>query len=468
MSISAKRSDLKWGYIAQALNVGAGLLLLPALVRYLPTEDVGLWFVFITLSSLAQLLEFGFQPTVARNTAYVYAGAQTLSSVGAPTAITQDKRLCIELLAELISASRLIYRCVSILAAIALLVGGSAYIATLITPTQDRAQVLLAWSLYASGNIANFYFSYANAILQGRGDVTLANKVVIASRASLLIIGITVLANGLGLIGLGGAMLASCIIGRIVAMWFLHKEASTVAALTLSTTVRGWIMATTLWHNASRLGLVQLSAFLIQRANILLASSFLGLATAASYGMTVTILMALSSVSMVILQVRLPHLVRAQAAKDQSALRDLYGEILVFSWATYLAGLVALVVTGNILLSSIAGKTALLPAPSLIFLGIILALELNHSIAATFLTTRNIIPFLWPSLLSGGAIFLLSISVVNTFQVWGLIAAQGLVQLAYNNWKWPRLVRKELKIGWGELVKIGYRQAINSAKKHSA
>ena len=65
------RGDVLWGYIAQVLNIGAGLILLPILLRNLSPEDVGLWFVFISLAALAQLLELartapGFRDDIGR------------------------------------------------------------------------------------------------------------------------------------------------------------------------------------------------------------------------------------------------------------------------------------------------------------------------------------------------------------------------------------------------------------------
>jgi O-antigen/teichoic acid export membrane protein len=186
MSSSHQTADLRWGYLAQVLNLGSGLLLLPFVVRHLSTEQVGLWFVFITLAALAQLLEFGFQPTVVRNTAYVYAGARTLSAVGMPVDLHGTEKPHLPLLTELISACRLIYRTVALLASLALLVGGSVYIRVLAQELPDRLQIIMAWLMYAGGTIANFYFGYANALLQGRGDVTLANKTRIASRVGLL------------------------------------------------------------------------------------------------------------------------------------------------------------------------------------------------------------------------------------------------------------------------------------------
>jgi O-antigen/teichoic acid export membrane protein len=457
MSPSNQSADLRWGYFAQVLNIGSGLLLLPFVVHYLPTEQVGLWFVFITLGALAQLLEFGFQPTVARNTVYVYAGARTLAATGMPVNLHNARQPHLPLLTELIHACKLIYRIVALLASLALLIGGSIYVGVLAKGLQEPLPIIIAWVMYAVGTLANFYFGYANALLQGRGDVTLANKTLIASRAGLLTLGLVGLVCGLGLPGLGGAMLVSCVIGRWLAMRYLRRDSSMRSALENRATPSR-VIARTMWHNASRLGVVQVSAFLIQRANVLVASSFLGLAAAANYGLTVTILMTLSNVAMAVLQIRLPALTRARTTNDHVALRAMLGEVLLISWMLFAVGLILLVAAGNPLLALLAGKNALLPNLQLLIFGTILALEMNHSIAATFLTTRNAVPFLWPSIISGIATLLLSLALVNSWGVWGLIAAQGLVQLAFNNWRWPWIVQQELNSSWFELFAAGAKK----------
>jgi hypothetical protein len=100
-----------WGYLAQALNLGGGLLLLPISARFLSPEDLGLWFVFSALAGLAQLLELGFQPTFARNAAYVYAGAQQLVKTGLPErSDNDDPAVNLGLLSGLLAAARTVYR----------------------------------------------------------------------------------------------------------------------------------------------------------------------------------------------------------------------------------------------------------------------------------------------------------------------------------------------------------------------
>lgn len=451
------RSDVAWGYLAQFLNIGSGVLLLPAVLRYLPTEDVGLWFVFITLTSLAQLLEFGFQPTIARNTAYVFAGVQSLKQQGLPHEVRAGATVSLCLLADLIQASRAIYRVVAAVGGLVLLVGGSLYVMSVAGPEQSLPTVLGAWMLYAGGYVLNFYYGYVNGLMQGRGDLVAASQVVIVTRASMLVSGVAALVSGAGLLGLGAATFLTCLLGRVVAMrFFLRGYISQTTTRTHDTrrTVK------LLWHNASRLGVVQIGAFLIQRANVLIASSFLGIGAAASFGMTVTLMMTLSGVAAVILQVRMPRLAAAHAARDMPSLRALFGEVIVVAWSVFVAGALVLIFGGEWLLHLMDSKTTLLSPPLLALFGLVMLLEMNHSLAAGYLTTRNHVPFLRAGLFSGLLICALSVAVVQQFDIIGLIVAQGLVQLAYNNWKWPREARKDLGAGWSELIVLGMRTVI--------
>ena len=85
-------------------------------------------------------------------------------------------------------------------------------------------------------------------------------------------------------------------------------------------------------------------------------------------------------------------------------------------------------------------------------------LEFNHgSIFSTFITTKNEVPFTVPSIVSGCAIVVLSVSLVTLTKLglWGLLLSQCLVQLAYNNWKWPCVVLKEMGMSVSGLVRSG-------------
>jgi hypothetical protein len=102
---------------------------------------------------------------------------------------------------------------------------------------------------------------------------------------------------------------------------------------------------------------------------------------------------------------------------------------------------------GDWALELIRSKTPLL---SEIYIAVILLiswLETNHSMAGNMLLTKNEVPFFKASIISGvGTLILLFIFFKYTnFGIWSMILAPGIVQVLYQNWKWPLVVIKELK-----------------------
>jgi O-antigen/teichoic acid export membrane protein len=217
-------------------------------------------------------------------------------------------------------------------------------------------------------------------------------------------------------------------------------------------------MVRLLWHNSYRMGIVQLGAFLIQRSSLLLASSFLGLSVAASYGMTMTVLLTITAVGMVIMQVSIPKISALQSGNAQGEdLVKKYGEVLLISWFFYIVSAILLISFAPLFLSLISAKTQLLDTGLLVFSCVIFALELNHTIAATYLTTTNRVPFVMPAILSGVSIVLLGLVLVQWLGVGGLLLSQFIIQLAYNNWKWPLEVQRLLDRSLAHTLQAGWK-----------
>ena len=101
---------------------------------------------------------------------------------------------------------------------------------------------------------------------------------------------------------------------------------------------------------------------------------------------------------------------------------------------------------GNRLLELIHSDTMFIPTEMLLLYLLFQILEKNHSIAAGFIQADNRIPFFIPSLVSGGVTLLLIWLLLDIFDMglWGIILAPGIVQLCYQNWKWPWTLYKEL------------------------
>ncbi|HCR2012775.1 TPA: hypothetical protein ONC52_004666, partial [Enterobacter asburiae] len=107
MKHAVRKKDVLWGYLSQFLSIASSLLLLPFILRYLGQEEIGLWYVFVALAGLVQLLEFGLLPTVSRFISYVYSGAKDITYNKTPEC--KDEEINKELLNDLIIAAREIY-----------------------------------------------------------------------------------------------------------------------------------------------------------------------------------------------------------------------------------------------------------------------------------------------------------------------------------------------------------------------
>lgn len=444
------RKDILWGYSAQLLNIGIGLLILPLLVIQLSSEELGLWYVFMAMAGLAQLLEFGFQPTIARQVSYVYSGAIEIKKTGLPTAGAGGLKT--ELLVNVIFASRKIYRIISIFSAVLLIGGGALYISSL-SYSGDSLSIYTSWCVFASASIINFYFGYYNGLLQGRGDITKVNKVIVISKLVLFILAVFLLFCGFGLLAMAVATLLSSALNRVlISRCFYDADNKFLKKMNPKEN-----LTNILWGSSWRLGLVQFGSFLILRGNLFIAATFLGLSTAASYGLTLQIAMLIAAIASQLTSLQLPKMNAMQAIGNRNELLRLYSSSVVVGAMLVLLGFLSLIILGDWILTFFNSKTPLLTIDLLAIMGIVILLEVHHSTSATYLTTCNDVPFLRASIVSGLAVAVLSFVLVKWggLGVAGLIAGQGVVQALFNNWYWPMTAMRHLKTTFWEVLSVG-------------
>lgn len=459
MKQGLSRSDFLWGYAAALMNLAGGVLLLPLLVVHLSQEEIGLWFVFLTMVGFTQLMEASLQPTVARLGAYVCAGARSIDAKGInPTGLVDDTlRDAIDqtLFSALYEAARTSYFFVALMLSLVLLLGGSGYVAYLQQTNTGLGAMLLPWLLFSLGFIINAGFGYFNAFLIARGDITQHNKVVALTRLAFVLMGALGILFGFKLLGLGIASVLSALLGRLLARHYVHQGLFPRT----SSIHRSWRnpVLQQLWPNALKMGLVQLGGFLIVRVNVLIASSFLGLSLVASYGITVQLVLVLTGLSSMLVNLQLPQMNALQVSGNRLQLQKAFSLAVVSAWVVFIAGSLVMLFLGDPVADLIGAKASLLAMPWLFAVIVIAFLEMNHSVSAVYLTTLNKIPFVRAALYSGIANVVVGIVLCGLFDMGllGLILAQGAVQFVYNNWKWPKAALDDLQMGVSDLVRLG-------------
>lgn len=434
------RSAISWSLIATALRFGSALFLLPLILWRIPSDELGLWYVFISLGALAALMDLGFAHASTRSAGYLWAGARALLPFGIdlaePVVETDTTGRAIHrepnlpMLSNLVASLRVYYLAAAGLLFLLLAAAGGAWIWHQSAGLAKAQSIRLAFLVYAAGVSLGFANSFWSSLLAGTNAVKEGQQIAAACLLVNLCLAVAGLLAGWGIwalvLGAFVAGLAERLIGRTV----FQRLVSVPTGKFDGSVLRG------LWPNAWRTAAVGFGAFLILQANILICSAFLDLRTTASYGLSLQAVTLLVGFSSIWVRVKLPTINYLRAQGMVERIPAIFRPRIVLALLTFGAGAVVLLVFGRVLLARLNAQTQLLPTALLFVLLLIQLLEMHNSLYGELVYSENVNPFVRPALISGGAIIILSVLLTPRFGVWGILLASGLVQLCYNNW-WP-------------------------------
>src|ERR1035441_3516530 len=124
------RSAVAWSFVATLLRVGASVFVLPLVLRKMPSDQLGLWYVFGTIGGMASLLDLGFEYTIARVASYAWGGANKLGAFGfhEEDSARINARPNLLLLRDLVATLKAYYFYVGLGVLVLLALGGSIWI----------------------------------------------------------------------------------------------------------------------------------------------------------------------------------------------------------------------------------------------------------------------------------------------------------------------------------------------------
>ena len=439
-----------WSYAGTFFTIGAGVLLLPFILHKMPQETVGIWNIFQVITALVMLLDFGFKPSFARNISYIFSGVTTLQKDGVAHT-SSESAIDYGLLKGTLMAMRRFYRWMSIGMFCLLASAGSVYFYYILQKyTGDRQDAMIAWLLLITINCYNLYTLYYEALLTGKGYVKRNQQINILGQAVYMGLAIALIYSGLGLTAIVCSQLVSIIIRRILTYRVFFTRTLRERLESVMPKEPKMILSA-ITPNAIKIGLTQLGGFLVNKSALLIGSAFLSLEQIACYGITLQVMDILARCATVFYQAYTPKLAQCRAENDLQGLRRYYIQCIGSLLVVYLLGGLAWIGLGEWALDLIGSQTRFVPVSMLIVMLVISTLEHNHSTSAGFIMADNKIPFFIPSLVSGAGTVVLLWCFLGPLHwgLWGLILAPGLAQLAYQNWKWPSVVIKEL---WGKEV----------------
>lgn len=439
------KKDLLWSYGATIFMVGAGVILLPFILRSMPAETIGIWNIFQTITGLVLLLDFGFRPSFARTISYIFAGVRTLERDGV-TQVEENAEVDYSLLKGCILVMRRFYRRIAVGVLVLLGTIGTAYFLYILQKYNgDRTDAIIAWGLLIAIRCYDLYTYYYDALLTGKGYVRRSNQIMMLGQGIYLALAIALIYAGFGLTAIVGAQIISTVTRRIIAYQVFYTPELKAHLKTATASATEPILQA-IYPNAIKVGLTSLGGFTVNQSALLIGSAWLSLEDIACYGITMQVMAILARCATVAYQTYIPKIAQCRAEKDMTGLGRHYRYSTYSLIAIYVVGGLAWMLLGQMALGWIGSETRFVGTTMLAVMLVISLLEQNHAMAAGFIMADNKIPFFIPSLLSGAGtvvLLLLFLGPLN-WGTWGLILAPGIAQLCYQNWKWPSMVIKEI------------------------
>lgn len=462
--IRTTRSDLLWSYASQALKYGSTLLILPFVLVMLPKDQLAIWYIFTSITTFVMLLDFGFSSHITRNVTYVFSGSKKLLKEGIE--VSEKEGISYQLLNSLIVVIKSIYRKLALAALIFLVTAGSFYYSTIIknVNSTSNASLWVSWFIFITATVFNLYFIYLKCLLIGRGRIAHAQKAGLASVIMYITIGFAGLQSGFGLVALTAASLFSSLVNRYLSYrFFFDNDLSQRLSLNPASSNDFKKLLTAIWHNAKKIGLVMLGGFFTNHATLIILPAYIEIDVVAEYGLLQQFISVFVTVSVIFFSTFSPKMNNLFVVQRYDKLIKLLGlSLLVFLFCFTVCSLI-LILFGNNLLELIGSNTMLLPWRYMILMLIIAFLDQQHTMMAGVLSYNNKIPFVKPSLISGG-LFIISALILLEFTELGLYAVilpRLVIQLAYNNWKWPVEASRMLNVHYLSIWKESFRNAGN-------
>lgn len=443
LRIKTNTSDRVWNLIGNIFSRLSNLIILPLVLDKLNTNELNIYFVLMSLNAFVILLDFGFNSNISRSMTLAISGVKNLKKTG--YSIAESKTPNIALFNDIYKLSKIVYFIIGCFGSLLLMALGSFYFSDLILKVPNGTNI---WNLNIVVVTITIYFNYLLPALKGLGLFKEINKIQIFSRLIYLLIALILLYLNYGLLSIVVSNLISQIIFRFLG-YRIIKRTSIINNIKTSS-ARLINVFQRISYNTWRMGILVISGFTLSRGIFLLSTKFLSSSEINQYGILVTIGSILIAISNVLLNPMFPQITQNLSInKTKIAVKTFFKyhyRGLKYAILTSLFILIFLNPILEILYDD--SKVISIPAATLCLYLIIIILEANHSNYASFIVSWNKIPFLKSSILT--TVLMLSISGFGlqyfNFKIFEILFCQLIIQLLYNNWKWPTVVHKKFNI----------------------
>nr|AXY99753.1 wzx [Proteus vulgaris] len=421
MKISTS-AQIKSGFIYKILFIFLTTLNALIVIKILPSEQLGVWYVFMAIQAFILILNNALTPNITRQ-----------FSIGVAKANIDIITYC--------NLIRRIYIYVAIIIAILSILILFFYL----EPTLhifSKKLIFLGWVFLIISILFEVYYSLYECALNGSGLFKETNKINFISRIILTILTLFILLENqkddINLTLFCLFYFLSNIYKRIKIkrLFFSTFKTSKNTALIKESIYNYHSNKKMLYYLVYLSFISSVGGILITKSSLYILPYYSNLESIASYGLTYQLFEMGFNIIFILTTMLTPMLVNLYYHQFEK-IKSIYFKLKYFSLLAYVIGCIFIFYMATPLLNILKVNTLILNQKQLFFLSIVFILQLNHSISGHILTIENKIPFAYPSFFSGLITLILSLILIPIYHIDGAIYSILISQLIFNNWFWP-------------------------------
>ena len=456
-----RKNNLYLAFVVVFIKFSLGFITYPLYLKYLNSFEVSLYFLFISTSTLFDLLDFNFSLGLTRYFSYAEGGLTELKKDGlSNTSLKLDDG---DLFGNLLVFSKFYYKCLCTLGAITIGIGFSVYLYFFTQKFHEEFLYYeLNWILYSCSVLLGVYFMYLAPALMGRGFIDETNKVSLYSRCLGVVAQVICIVSGLGLLSLGISALISAISERVLLIKIFEKKILFDKVKHKLNRTSFFYLLQNVWHNNYKLGLITVAGLAITKFNTFIAGFAISdLTTLSSYLFTFQLFSIVLAVAHVPISNNYADMSMLYVADHPKSIR-LFLKSNSYSIILMVVLVFGIIATGGIVLKILHFKHGLLQTKYLLFIGLIFILEKQLADHSTMIAITNKVPMLKAYIFSAIMVLVLSVFLALIFKigVMGVILPQLIGQGVFNYWYWVKYNLDNENIKFKDyvlsLVRIGY------------
>jgi len=342
---------MTWGsFFSRSLSL---IIVLPLILTRLSTEEIALWYLFMTIISFQMLIDIGFSPTFSRVIAYAMGGAG-VDDLKSPKD-TNNGQANWKTLELICSEMRVIYSRLGILWPMLLVIFGTLALVKPVSLVQNTFSVWIAWGVILVVSTVTLRGNIYSVYLQGINQIALLRRWEAITSIGAIVTSFLVLILGGGLLGLVLAHQGWQLFNILRNRW-LSGVVEDGRFKNFARGRKNKKVFDSVWPSAWRSGVGHFMTYGLLQASGILYAQVGSASGVASYLLALRLIQTVSQFSQAPFYSKLPALARLFAEDKKDELVAFAKRGMSLSYWCYVAGFISLGLVGEPLLKLIGSN----------------------------------------------------------------------------------------------------------------